>query len=80
MYEIISDGQVIDTCEEPRYIKYKPTSGCYVQTTADKAQGVAVQSLPYNLPGHTEIKREVYDEETETLETVIAPVAEVVGI
>jgi hypothetical protein len=78
MYQIISEGQVIDTCEEPRYIKYKPASGCYVQTTADKAQGVAVRSLPYNLPGHTEITRDVYDEETETSETVIAPVAEVV--
>jgi hypothetical protein len=39
-----------------------------------------VHSLPYNLPGHTEIKKEVYNEETETSETVIAPVAEVVKL
>jgi hypothetical protein len=80
MYQIISEGQVIDTCEEPRYIKYKPASGCYVQTTADKAQGVAVHSLPYNLPGHTEITRDVYNEVMGISKTVIAPVAEVVKL
>ncbi len=77
MYQIISDGQIVSLCDNPRYIKVKPSTGCFVQTTAEEAQGVSAGGKPYNLSGHTEITVTNYDEETETSETVPAPVADV---
>ena len=77
MYEIISEGQIVSLCDKPRYIKVKPSTGCYIEATAEDAQGVSAGGKPYNLAGHTEITVTNYDEETETSETVPAPVADV---
>jgi hypothetical protein len=77
MYEIISDGQIVSLCDNPRYIKVKPSTGCFIQTTAEEAQGVSAGGKPYNLSGHTEITVINYDEETKTSETVPAPIADV---
>ena len=77
MYEIISEGQIVSLCDKPRYIKVKPSTGCYIEATAEDAQGVSASGKPFNLSGHTEITVTNYDEETETSETVPAPVADV---
>ncbi|MBR1647937.1 MAG: hypothetical protein IJ685_14435 [Selenomonadaceae bacterium] len=53
MYKIIDtkDGAVIGRTETPLFIRKKETSGCYVQTKAELAQGVAYLGTPYNLQG-----------------------------
>ena len=81
MYKIISDGEIVTLCDEPRYIKISPTSGCYIQTTKEEAVGLAARSMPFNLPGHTEITRiEIDDEEKGTTKTVTAPEAFVMEV
>lgn len=83
MYVITSDGERVALCEAPRYIKVNPVSGCYIQADMTEAQGIAVLGQPYNLPGHTEIMREVFipteggEEGEGTVERQVAPVAEV---
>lgn len=49
MYKIIKDGEVIGIVEKPRYIR--KVDGIYIQAEESEAQGVAVDSMPYNLPG-----------------------------
>lgn len=63
--------------EKPRFIKKKPSTGAYVETTRDDAQGVSVLGVTFNLPGHTEIERAVYDEETGNVSKAVAPEATV---
>ena len=75
MYEIISNGQIVSLCDKPRYIKVKPSTGCFIEATAEDAQGVSAGGKAYNLSGHTEITVTTYDEVAETTETVPAPVA-----
>lgn len=48
MYKIIKDGEVIGIVEKPRYIR--KVDGIYIQAEESEAQGVAVDSMPYNLP------------------------------
>ena len=75
MYKIISGGEEVTITESPRYIKVKPSSGAYIQSTKEEAQGISVLGTPYNLTGHTEITRIVYDEETQETRKEIAPEA-----
>ena len=83
MYILKSAGETAGFCEEPRYIKVNPNSGCYVQANAGDAQGIAFLGTPYNLPGHTEITREVFipteggEEGEGTIERQVAPEVEV---
>ena len=77
MYEIISEGQIVSLCDKPCFIKLKPSTGCFIEATAEDEQGVSAGGKPYNLSGHTEITVITYDEETETSETIPAPVADV---
>lgn len=65
MYKVVKGNEVIGIVEKPRYIK--KVDGVYVQAEESEAQGVAVNSTPYNLP----------DGGMEGLETVI--VSEVDG-
>ena len=53
MYKIIDtrDGAVIGTTDKPLFIRKKPSTGCYVSTVAEEAQGIAFQGTPYNLQG-----------------------------
>ena len=60
MYRLKVNDERLTFCEEPRYIKVNPTSGCFIQATPEDAQGIAVFGQPYNLPGHTEITHEVF--------------------
>ena len=50
MYKIINtkDGTEIGSTETPRFIKKKST-GCYIQTDEQNAQGVAYNNVAYNL-------------------------------
>lgn len=48
MYKIVKGSEVIGIVEAPRYIKQ--VDGIYVQAEESEAQGVAVNSTPYNLP------------------------------
>lgn len=45
MYEVISESKRIALCEEPRYIKVKPESGCYIQAESDEAEGIVINGL-----------------------------------
>lgn len=55
MYKITSEGKLVAICDEPRYIKVKQSTGAFIQTTENDAQGIAVNGTPYNLSGHVEI-------------------------
>ena len=52
MFKIISEGQVIDICDKPNYIRLKQETGCFVNTDEAHAEGVGVRGTAYNLPGH----------------------------
>lgn len=56
MYRVIRDEDGTELCmtEKVLYIKYGGT-GTLVETSASDAIGVAVDSVPYNLFGHSEI-------------------------
>lgn len=69
MFLIKSDGKTVGICDQPRFIKVKESTGCFVETTEEEAQGVSANGTPYNLAGHDEIQ---IDGET-------APEAEVVS-
>lgn len=75
MVKIISEGKVIAICDEPKYIKVKPSTGVYIQTDEKHAQGIIVLGTLYNLPGHTEISGMLYNEETKKEENIIFPEA-----
>lgn len=75
MFSIISNGEVIAYCDQPRYIKLKVASGAFIQTDKDSAQGIAVKGIPFNLHGHQEITRIEVNEETGAAEKVIVPEA-----
>lgn len=51
-----TDGTFLGATEEVNYIRVA-ANGCFVSTDARDAQGVAVDSTPYNLQGHAEITR-----------------------
>lgn len=50
MYAVVKGGVVIGIVEKPRFIK-KTEDGVFVEATESEAQGVALNSVPYNLPG-----------------------------
>lgn len=83
MYIINLNGERLSLCEAPRYIKINPNSGCFIQAEEDDAQGIAVFGQPYNLPGHTEIMRDVFipteggEEGEGTVERQVAPEVEI---
>lgn len=54
MYRIVRDGAVIAYVEQPYYIRLH-TNGCFVKTTEEKAQGIAIQSVPYHLLGKEDL-------------------------
>lgn len=53
MYKIIDtrDGATIGRTDKPLFIRKKETTGCYVQTNVESAQGVAYMGTAYNLQG-----------------------------
>lgn len=53
MYKIINaaDGSTIGTTDKPLFIRKKETTGCYINTSAAEAQGVAHLGTAYNLQG-----------------------------
>jgi hypothetical protein len=53
MYKIVKDGELLSICDAPRYIKYNERTASYVLTTEEEAEGVAVDSTPYELFGKT---------------------------
>ena len=57
MYQITdTERGVIGYCDEPRYIKIKPSSGAFIQTTEAEAEGIAFLSTPYNLHNRPPMK------------------------
>lgn len=46
------DGTILDITENPFYIRLNKNNGCYVPANANDAEGVAVNSTAYNLPGN----------------------------
>lgn len=57
MYQLTdTESGLIGYCDEPRYIKIKPSSGAYVQTTEAEAEGIAFLGTPYNLSNRPPMK------------------------
>ncbi len=57
MYQITDTQRgVIGYCDEPRYIKIKPSSGAYVPATEAEAEGIAFLGTPYNLDNRPPMK------------------------
>lgn len=52
MFKLVVDGVTIGFTEKPRFVRVKPESGAFVETTQDKAEGVAYKSKVFNLFGH----------------------------
>ena len=57
MYKILKGGELLAYVENVRYIK-RHENGCYTPCEPGEAQGIALNSVAYNLPGHTEIDGE----------------------
>lgn len=55
MYAILNGGGLVALCDRPRYIKKNKTSGVYVETTEDEADGISVNGDLYNINGKTTI-------------------------
>lgn len=53
MYRITLNGELLAICDTPNFIKVDPDTGCYVQASKEEAEGIAVKSMPYSLPGHS---------------------------
>jgi hypothetical protein len=55
MYKIIDaeTNKVIGYTNKVLYIRLKQETGCYVSCKREVAEGVAFNSTPYNLSGHT---------------------------
>ncbi len=53
MYKIIStkDGSTVGSTEKLYFIKKKESTGCYIQTDEQNAQGVAYLGTAYNIQG-----------------------------
>lgn len=51
MYQFISGNEVIGYCQQPDYIKVLD-NGCYGLCSEEEAQGVAINSVPYQLTGN----------------------------
>lgn len=51
MYEVISDGTVVDRRDAPVYITLRSPNGTPQQTTAENADCVSVRGQLYQLPG-----------------------------
>jgi hypothetical protein len=68
MYKIIDTetDKVIGYTNKVLYIRLKQKTGCYVSCKRENAEGVAFNSVPYNLSGHTmkeELKTVVVSED-----------------
>lgn len=56
MYQIMKmDGTELGMTDSVHYIKISG-NGCFINTTAKEAIGIAYQGVPYNLMGHSEIE------------------------
>lgn len=51
MIKFAVDGEVIALVDEPRWIR-RHQNGCYVACDIRMAEGVAINSTPYNLRGY----------------------------
>ncbi len=56
MYAILSGGALLALCDKPRYVRFNPKSGAYVESGADDAEAVAVNGELYSLPGRAAIE------------------------
>lgn len=55
MYKIIDtdNDKIIGYTNKVLYIRLKQETGCYVSCKREVAEGIAFNSTPYNLSGHT---------------------------
>lgn len=54
MYQIIKDNVVMAYVDQPVFIR-RHENGCYVATSEEEAQGIAIQSVPYHILGREEL-------------------------
>lgn len=56
MYRVLTtEGTELGITDSVLFIKISP-EGTYIEATEDEAVGIAFESTPYNLIGHTEIR------------------------
>lgn len=55
MYTIVSNGELLSICENPRYVRKKPETGVYIETSKETAEAIAVNGTLYNLPGSVSV-------------------------
>ena len=51
LYAIVSNGELLELCEEPRYIRLNPKTNTFVQCSEEDAEGVAAGGEAYNFDG-----------------------------
>ena len=51
MYRIVSEGKSISLCDEPRYVRRKPSTGAWIRTDEENAEAVSVRGMLYSIPG-----------------------------
>lgn len=53
MYKIVNlnNGETVGYAENPYFIKKKKSTGCFIRTNEEEAQGIAYKNMPYNLQG-----------------------------
>lgn len=56
MYRIVSGGKVVALCDEPRYVLKKASTGVYIRTDAEHAEGVVVGGIVYSIEGRPAIE------------------------
>ncbi len=54
MYEVIKDNVVIAYVDQPVFIRLHE-NGCYVASSEEEAQGIAIQSVPYHILGREDL-------------------------
>lgn len=54
MYEVIKDKVVMAYVDQPVFIRLHE-NGCYVASSEEEAQGIAIQSVPYHILGRADL-------------------------
>lgn len=54
MYEVIKDNVVMAYVDQPVFICLHE-NGCYVASSEEEAQGIAIQSVPYHILGREDL-------------------------
>lgn len=78
MYKITLNDKLLALVKKPHYIRVNPNSGVYVESIPSEAEGIAVNSIPYNLEGFNISENgTVKIQEVEEYEYLLAKIASI---